>query len=508
MAQTEVLVVGAGPTGLVLALWLKAFGVQFRIIDKAREPGMTSRALAMHARTLEFYRQLGVADQAINAGLKMIAANLWVRGRKAGRIPLGDIGQGLSPYPFVLILPQDVHERLLIDRLTQSGVAVERPVELLSIEENEARVLARLSHGDGREETVEAQYVAGCDGAHSILRDSLDVGFPGGTYSHLFYVADVTASGPVTDGELHVALDDADFLAVFPLQGQGRVRLVGTIDGASEGRQHTLSFQDVSKTAIEHLRLSIGTVNWFSTYRVHHRVAHHFRRSRTFLAGDAAHIHSPVGGQGMNTGIGDASNLAWKLADVLKGAGKALLDSYEPERIPFARQLVQTTDRAFTIVSSDGPIARFVRTEVVPRVLPPLFELAAVRRAMFRTISQIGINYRGSSLSSGQAGAVAGGDRLPYVPAASGPDNFAALASCSWQVHVYGGNAVSLSEMCTRHNLPLHVFPWSEAAGQAGLKEGAAYLIRPDGYVGFAEPEAERQKIAAYFARLHLVSRV
>ncbi len=157
---------------------------------------MTSRALAMHARTLEFYRQLGVADQAVNAGLKMIAANLWVRGRKAGRIPLGDIGQGLSPYPFVLILPQDVHERLLIDRLMQSGVAVERPVELLSIEENEARVLARLSHGDGREETVEAQYVAGCDGAHSILRDSLDVGFPGGTYSHLFYVADVDGKRP------------------------------------------------------------------------------------------------------------------------------------------------------------------------------------------------------------------------------------------------------------------------------------------------------------------------
>jgi len=508
MAQTEVLVVGAGPTGLALALWLKAFGVQFRIIDKAREPGTTSRALVVHARTLEFYRQLGIADAAVKAGLKMVAANLWVRGRKAGRIPLGDMGQGLSPYPFALILPQDVHERLLIDRLMQSGVTVERPVELLAMEENEARVLARLSHGDGREETVEAQFVVGCDGAHSILRDSLGAGFPGGTYSHLFYVADVTASGPVMDGELHVALDDADFLAVFPLQGQGRVRLVGTIDDASEGRQQTLSFQDVSKAVIEHLRMSIGAVNWFSTYRVHHRVANHFRRGRTFLAGDAAHIHSPVGGQGMNTGIGDATNLAWKISDVLKGAGRGLLDSYEQERIPFARQLVQTTDRAFTIVSSDGPIARFVRTEVVPRVLPRLFELAAVRRLMFRTISQIGINYRGSALSAGKAGAVAGGDRLPYVPTPSGRDNFAALASRNWQVHVYGGNPVSLNEMCARHNLPLHVFAWSDAAREAGLKEGAAYLVRPDGYVGFAEPEAERQRIAAFFARLHLVSRV
>jgi 2-polyprenyl-6-methoxyphenol hydroxylase-like FAD-dependent oxidoreductase len=508
MAQTEVLVVGAGPTGLALALWLKAFGIQFRIIDKAREPGLTSRALAVHARTLEFYRQLGIADAAVAAGLKMIAANLWVRGHKAGRLALGDIGTGLSPYPYVLILPQDVHEQLLIDHLAQSGVAVERPVELVAIDESETRVLARLRHGEGKEETVEAQYVVGCDGAHSALREALAVGFPGGTYSHLYYVADVTASGPVADGELHVALDDADFLAVFPLKGAGRVRLVGTIANQAEGQQDALKFQDVSKVVIEHLRISIGAVNWFSTYRVHHRVAHHFRRGRTFLAGDAAHIHSPVGGQGMNTGIGDATNLAWKLAAVLRGSGKELLDSYEPERIAFARRLVETTDRAFTIVSSSGQIARFVRVELVPRLLPPLFELTAVRRLMFRTVSQIGINYRGSPLSSGKAGTVAGGDRLPYVAAPPGRDNFTALASLSWQVHVYGGDPVSLNETCSRLNVPLHLFPWSEAAGAAGLKEGAAYLVRPDGYVGFAEPEAERQKLAAYFARLHLVSRV
>src|SRR5262245_25187498 len=236
MAQTEVLVVGAGPTGLALALWLQALGVQFRLIEKAHEPGMTSRALAVHARTLEFYRQLGIADQVVAAGQVMTAANLWVRGRKAGRLALGDIGAGLSPYPYVLILPQDVHERLLIDQLRQAGAAVERPVELTAIEESESRVLARLRHDDGREETVEAQYVAGCDGAHSIVREHLGVGFPGGTYSHLFYVADVTASGPAADGELHVALDDADFLAVFPLKGPGRVRLVGTIDDQAQGR--------------------------------------------------------------------------------------------------------------------------------------------------------------------------------------------------------------------------------------------------------------------------------
>ena len=508
MAQTEVLVVGAGPTGLVLALWLKTLGVRFRIIDKAPAPGMTSRALVVHARTLEFYRQLGFAAAAVAAGQVMTAVNLWVRGRKAGRVSLGDIGTGLSPYPYVLILPQDVHERLLIDHLMQLGVAVERPVELVSMTQDEARAIAKLRHGDGSEETVEALYVAGCDGAHSTVRGALEVGFPGGTYSHLFYVADITASGPVSDGELHVALDDADFLAVFPLKGQGRVRLVGTIEDQAEGRQHTLAFEDVSKSVIEHLRMSIGAVNWFSTYRVHHRVANRFRRGRSFLVGDAAHIHSPVGGQGMNTGIGDATNLAWKLAAVLKGSGKELLDSYETERIAFARRLVETTDRAFTIVTSAGRIARLVRVELVPRLLPALFELTAMRRLMFRTVSQIGLDYRGSPISAGKAGTVAGGDRLPYVAAPAGRDNFTALASCSWQVHVYGGNPVSLSETCSRLDLPLHVFPWSAAAAAAGLKEGAAYLVRPDGYVGFAEPAAERQKLAAYLARLHLVSRV
>src|SRR5947207_9625664 len=160
------------------------------------------------------------------------------------------------------------------------------------------------------------------------------------------------------------------------------------------------------------MRVEVRDVHWFSTYRVHHRVADQFRKGRAFLLGDAGHIHSPVGGQGMNTGIGDAVNLAWKIADVVHGrADASLLDSYEPERIAFARRLVATTDQVFTGVTSDGPIARRVRLDIVPAVLPLLFRLAAARRFMFRTISQTAVTYRGSSLSEGSAGAVHGGDR-------------------------------------------------------------------------------------------------
>jgi 2-polyprenyl-6-methoxyphenol hydroxylase-like FAD-dependent oxidoreductase len=495
MSDTEVLINGAGPTGLVLALWLSRLGVRLRLVDKTAEPGTTSRALVVHARTLEFYRQIGLAEAVVERAHKFAAANLWARGRKAGRVVFGPMGEGLSPFPYMLIFPQDQHERLLIQRLTEAGVQVERRTELLGFEDSGGRVRARLRRPDGTEETCEAAYLAGCDGAHSRVREVLGVGFPGGTYSHLFYVADVEASGPVMDGELHVALDDADFLAVFPMPA-GHARLIGTVEREAQAQDETLSWDDVSKVVIGRLGITVGRVNWFSTYRVHHRVADRFRRGRAFLLGDAAHIHSPVGGQGMNTGIGDAVNLAWKLAAVLHGrADLALLDTYEPERIDFARRLVATTDRAFTVVTSPGLIARRVRVDVAPRVLPLLFASRGFRRLMFRTVSQIAINYRGSSfLSEGRAGSVAGGDRLPWVPL----DNFRPLASLDWQVHVYGEAAAGIVETCGKRGLALHRFPWQSVATHAGFERDAVYLVRPDGYIGLADPEAASARLERY----------
>src|SRR5439155_6213853 len=295
------------------------------------------------------------------------------------------------------------------------------------------RVRARLKRRDGAEEACAAAYVAGCDGAHSTVREAVRVGFPGGVYTHLFYVADVEASGETMNGELHVALDRTDFLAVFPLKGERRARLIGTVRQEAEHGHDTLSWNDVSTRVIEWIRVDVERVNWFSTYRVHHRVAARFRRGRAFLLGDAAHIHSPVGGQGMNTGIGDAVNLAWKRAAVLHGRMDASLrDGYGPEPMAFARRLVATTDRAFTGVTSSGRVARLLRLHVVPRLVPPLFSLQAVRRYMFRTVSQTSITYRGSRLSEGQAGTVQGGDRLPWVTLDTNDvdtDNFAPLTS-------------------------------------------------------------------------------
>ncbi len=502
--DTDVFVVGAGPTGLVLALWLTRLGVRLRIIDKTAEPGTTSRALAVQARTLEFYQQLGFADAVVADGRKMIAANMWVAGRRVAHAVLGEMGRGISPFPYALIYPQDEHERFLIDRLREAGVEVERQTELIRFEERADGVTAYLRRANGTEERSTAAYIAGCDGARSTVREALGIGFPGGTYEHMFYVADVEASGATMNGELHVALDSTDFLVVFPLKHEGRARLIGTIREELAGQAEKLTWDGVSKRVIEWIRIDVEKVNWFSTYRVHHRVADRFGKGRAFLLGDAAHIHSPVGGQGMNTGIGDAVNLAWKLAAVLGGrANASTLESYEQERIGFARTLVSTTDQAFTSVTSSGFMARLTRLRIAPLLIPLLLSSKSVRRAMFRRVSQTSIDYEGSSLSTGWTETVQGGDRLPWIQNANatGEDNFAPLKSVDWQVHVYGEATAELRQMCEGRPLPLHVFAWRAAMRRTGVWRNAAYLVRPDGYVGIADAVGSAAAMTSYLDR-------
>ena len=236
---------------------------------------------------------------------------------------------------------------------------------------------------------------------------------------------------------------------------------------------------------------------WLTHFRLHHRQASSYRKDRMLLAGDAAHIHSPVGGQGMNTGIGDAVNLAWKLAAVTRGRAPArILDSYEPERIGFARRLVATTDRVFQFVTRSGRLAARVRIHVAPRVISALFRLPAVRRFLFRTVSQTAIEYRESLLSEGRAGRIRGGDRLPWIDSA--PDNFTPLRSLEWQVHVYGSARGALAASCASRGLPLHVFPWSRNAARAGLARDATYLVRPDGHVALADALQSPARLERY----------
>jgi 2-polyprenyl-6-methoxyphenol hydroxylase-like FAD-dependent oxidoreductase len=508
--RSNVLIVGAGPTGLVLALWLTRLGVRVRIIDKVAEPGTTSRAVAVQARTLEFYSQVGLSQAVVDAGVKIAAINLWARSTRTPRVLVDTLGKGMSPFPYPLIYPQDAHERLLAQRLGELGVQVERPSELVSFEQRDDCVSAVIKQADGSSEVYEAAYLAGCDGSHSIVRETIGAGFPGGTYSGVFYVADVVGTGPVTNDELHIELDDADFMLVLPMRPAGHLRLIGPAKWEETRGPRELKFADIGQRVITNLKLAITRVNWFSTYRVHHRVSSRFRDRRAFLVGDAAHVHSPVGGQGMNTGIADAVNLAWKLAAVMRGdSPESLLATYESERIGFARRLVATTDRIFTFITKRGAIARLVRTRMVPRIAPFMFRIPRVRRALFRIVSQTGINYRESPLSAGATGTLRGGDRLPWVELDAQSDNFAPLALLRWQVHVYGKTAAGVADACVELGLSLHEFAWRAEMGRVGLKRGALYLIRPDGYIGLADSTGDAQRLRDYFvdiARIKLPS--
>lgn len=481
--EAEVLIEGAGPTGLALALWLKKIGVSIRIIDQAPMPGTTSRALAVHARTLEYYRQLGLADEVIDKGYRFPRVNLWVRQRPRARFSLGEIGEDISPFPFVLMFPQDQHEKLLIDHLRRLGVEVERPLRLVGFSDEADGVRARLERPDGGVEECFATYLAGCDGAHSFVREKLHTPFAGSTYEGLFYVADVIGRGPALNGELHVALDESEFLAIFPMKDKGHARLIGVIRGADDGSEYHWS--DVNQRVLSYLDVAIDEVRWFSTYHVHHRVASNFQVGGVFLLGDAAHIHSPVGGQGMNTGIGDAVNLAWKLGEVLQGrAREEILATYEVERIAFARRLVHTTDELFQFISSSGPWARQVRTRIAPFILSRVFSSMLAKRFLFRTVSQTGINYRMSQLSQGEAGPLKGGDRLPWIASV---DNFAPLKSLEWQIHLYGGDLRRYENL----GLPVFDFEWNGEMARKGLRQDFAYLVRPDGYLGLIARSAE-----------------
>ncbi|HLJ46003.1 MAG TPA: FAD-dependent monooxygenase [Bryobacteraceae bacterium] len=265
-------------------------------------------------------------------------------------------------------------------------------------------------------------------------------------------------------------------------------RLIGLVPPELSERSD-ITFEDVRPHVEPLLDIRVKEVNWFSTYRVHHRVADRFRVGRAFLLGDAGHIHSPAGGQGMNTGIGDAINLGWKLAQVLQNrAAESILDSYELERISFARSLVATTDRAFTPMVAEGLKGELTRRIVAPFFVGIATRFALSRHAIFRLVSQIRIHYADSPLSQGKAGEVHGGDRLPWFPTGA-THNFVPLRSLDWQLHVYGEATQDLKSSSRNAGLALHAFAWNDAAEHAGFQRDAAYLVRPDGHVALVMPE-------------------
>ena len=496
--DADVLIVGAGPTGLMLANQLVRRGVRVLIIDRHSGPAQQSRALGVQARTLEIYAQLGIAGRAIELGKIGTGANLWAQGRHMGRVPLGDAGKAVTPYPYILILGQDDNELIMGERLEAQGIQVQWNAELVGLDQEADHVVASIRQPDGSMRQVTAAWVAGCDGSRSAVRDLNGITFPGAPYEHVFFVADTEATGNMTPDEVNVYLLRSGFHLFFPMRGKDHWRIVGILPPGLRNRPD-LKFEEVvpAVKAEAGPSLIFKSCSWFSTYRIHHRAASRFRDRRCFVLGDAAHVHSPVGAQGMNTGLQDAYNLGWKLAMVVKGqADPALLDSYEEERLPIAQRLLNTTDRGFRLVVSDNPLAGLFRTEIMARLGSMAMQVKAVQKVAFRTVSQTGIHYAWSRLSQATeklpADAPKAGERFPWLHlkfSANGPveDSFGKLDDTKFNLLVFGQPApegrFGMGELLAVHPIPADPMNDKELA-RAGIPSKSFYLVRPDGYVG------------------------
>ena len=514
--EPDVLVVGAGPTGLMLANQLVRRGVRVLIIDRHAGPSLQTRALGVQARTLEIYAKLGIADRALELGKRGTGADIWAQGRRMARVPLSEAGQSETPYPFILILGQDDNERIMGDKLRELGVSVQWNTELVGLAQDSGQVIATLKEPDGTNREIRAAWVGGCDGAHSAVRELCGITFPGAPYEHVFFVADTEVTGSMVRDEVNVYLWQEGFHLLFPMRGKDHWRIVGILPPAlRDSGNATIDSVIPSLRNEAGAGLSIRSCTWFSTYRIHHRAASRFRDGRCFLLGDAAHIHSPVGAQGMNTGLQDAYNLAWKLALVVKGqAGAALLNSYEDERLPVARRLLNTTDRAFRLVVSDSWLAGLLRTKILARIAAFAMNRAWIQRIAFRTVSQIGINYRSSALSKSLEGlpntAPRAGDRFPWLQlrlSADSPveDLFQKLDDTRFNLLAIGqppGDALDLGDFYRVHAIPADPVNDVELA-RVGIPKPSFYLLRPDGHVGLCgarlDMAAAQRYVAEYF---------
>ncbi|MFE7719160.1 FAD-dependent monooxygenase [Nocardia rhizosphaerihabitans] len=356
---TSVVIVGAGPAGLTAAIVLAEAGVDHVLIDRLSEGANTSRAAVVHARTLEVLDELGIAKDLVARGIQVPTFKVHDGPKTLATIEFYDLP---TAYPYALMIPQDVTEQVLLDRLHQLGGTVHRPLTVERVDDENGRVTVGYTTADATTGTITADYVIGADGMHSVVREQAGIGFTGDTYPASFVLADVRMSWPTPRSEvsLHLSPEGVTVVAPLPDAAQERYRVVATVDEAPEHptRDDIQTLLDARGPAGE---VRVDEVLWSSRFRVHHRVADHYRAGRVLLAGDAAHVHSPAGGQGMNTGIQDAALLARLLAKVVAGAPDALLDEYETVRRPIALDVVAFTDRMTRMATLQSAPARTAR---------------------------------------------------------------------------------------------------------------------------------------------------
>lgn len=509
--QTDVLIVGAGPTGLALACQLLRFGVDLLIIDKREGTTPHSKAIGVQARTLEIYEQIGLADDLIALGAPAQTAKMFAGGRQRGEIEFGELGKGMSPYPYVLFVEQGRHEALLYSFLKSHNKDVRWQTGLESFVQNPDGVVAQVQNTDGSTESIEAKYLIGCDGAKSIVRHSLGLTFEGSTFERIFYVADVQIDWKYGYDVLQAFLMRNSLLAFFPMKGDRQYRIVGTFPEEFAKDEGDVLYEEIEEQikVDADIELDITHVNWFSTYKVHTRHVNKFSSGRCFLAGDAAHIHSPAGAQGMNTGIQDGYNLAWKLTFVLNGNAKtSLLDTYNEERLPNAETLMKTTDRFFNLAAGKNPLLVFVRLYIFPYVAQFLFSLDAVKRFVFPRISQIAINYRNSSLSDTFGSfKVKAGDRMPWFEM-NGRSVYDDLHAPQFHLVMFSDGKIEISSLPDllmdewKGRIDSHFYSLNEKVIEAfGCDHTFFLILRPDNYIGIISDKLSPEIVQGYLTK-------
>ncbi len=510
--KTDVIIVGAGPTGLSMACQFIRYGVDFVILDQKETTTPHSKAIGVQARTLEIYEQIGLADRLIEQGAIAAKARMVVGGEVRGEAEFTQMGKGLSPYPFVLIVEQGKHEKILYDFIKANSKDVMWQTELENFSQDESGVKVTVKNATGEIETIEARFLVGCDGAKSPVRHSLGLTFEGSTFERMFYVADVQIDWKFSHDALHAFLMKDTLLAFFPMTGEKQWRIVGTFPEEFAKDEGEVLYEEIEER-IKHdaeLELDITNVNWFSTYKVHTRRVNKFSEGRCFLAGDSAHIHTPAGAQGMNTGIQDGYNLAWKMALVLKGmTDKKILETYNEERLENAENLLKTTDRFFNLVASPDAFLAYFRTHIFPYIAGVAFSIDAVKKFVFPRISQIGINYRYSSLSETAGNfSVKAGDRMPYftIDDASIYDR---LREPKFHLLTFfdGQNKPQNPAEELRNNyfdlVGFHKLPlYPNIAEIFGTDKNFSVLLRPDNYIGTISSDVSFETVENYINRI------
>jgi 2-polyprenyl-6-methoxyphenol hydroxylase-like FAD-dependent oxidoreductase len=534
--DVDCLIVGAGPVGLTLACQLQRYGVSFRIIDKLDGPVIRTKAAAIWSRTFEFISQLGLENEFLEAGLHCYSASLFADGKRFFQLHLDTVE---SLYNFVLMIPQHTTERLFREDLVKNGIEVGYDCGLNSLEDSRDSVTAGLSNG----ESVSCRWLIGCDGAHSAVRHALNLQFSGEKLDSNWVVADLYLDQVAIEDEIMAIMHDSGPTALFPL-GDMFYRVVAQVDEADGQSSSDAAAQSLRQIFAERLAgLAImGEVKDAGYFAIHERQVEKYQKGRVFLAGDSAHVHSPLGGQGMNTGMHDAYNLGWKIGLVSKGlASEALLETYNEERFPIGRKLVQATSFGTKMITQRQPLVAALRKQAAKIIT----QLPVVQHKARDTLTEVNINYRGGPLSKEPDDfprawrfkkGVSSGDRAPDAVVTSNGEETRLtyhLTGCRFHLLLFGGEEqdcwsaftgwvervrekyselVQIVWIGVDEARPpyvegeLHLIDQTEELHHLyAATEPSAYLLRPDAYVAYRSQKLRAEELDDYFKdRLHL----